>query len=279
VATFIPLAIGWILAGRQGAWRGGTFGLVLLASFLVHLATNLANDYFDHALGADAGDSIGGSRVIQEGRLSPAAIARALVLLYGTASLVAVWLVWSQRLWWIVPLPLFALFSSVFYVAPPVKYGYHGLGELFVGINMGPVMVVGTRWVIAGAPAWDALLVSLPVALMVASILYYQSLPDMETDRAVGKITLAVRLGKGRAFRGFVLFWVLIWQGIVLLVAARVLSWAALASFLGLPLFVRLLGIMRRTEDWVELDRHGHLVRMLYFIAGLGIVAGLLVRP
>ncbi len=48
---------------------------------------------------------------------------------------------------------LFSAFSSYFYVAPPIRYGYHGLGELFVGINMGPVMVAGTYWVVAGAPA------------------------------------------------------------------------------------------------------------------------------
>ena len=42
-----------------------------------------------------------------------------------------------------LPTILFAFFSSLFYVAPPIRYGYHGLGELFVAINMGPIMVDG----------------------------------------------------------------------------------------------------------------------------------------
>ncbi len=71
IATLIPLASGWILAGKQGVWHPWRMMLVLAGAFMVHLATNLANDYFDHAQGSDYGQSIGGSRVIQEGKIAP----------------------------------------------------------------------------------------------------------------------------------------------------------------------------------------------------------------
>ena len=70
IATLIPLFVGWVLA-RNAGFHPGRFFLVVLASFMVHLATNLANDYFDYLEGTDAGESIGGSRVIQEGKLAP----------------------------------------------------------------------------------------------------------------------------------------------------------------------------------------------------------------
>jgi len=58
VATFIPLFIGWSMAVKAtGFMRPGRFLLVLLGSLIVHLITNLANDYFDHVVGTDAGDS------------------------------------------------------------------------------------------------------------------------------------------------------------------------------------------------------------------------------
>jgi 1,4-dihydroxy-2-naphthoate octaprenyltransferase len=61
VATFIPLFIGWALAVKTGSpARPGRFILVFLGSFTVHLLTNLANDYFDHVVGTDAGKAIGG---------------------------------------------------------------------------------------------------------------------------------------------------------------------------------------------------------------------------
>lgn len=275
VATLIPLFVGWVLA-RDAGFQLVRFLLVVLASFMVHLATNLANDYFDYVEGTDSGESIGGSRVIQEGKLSPASLVRAIVGLYVLACLVAFYLMTTLDLFVIFPLVLFAFLSSLFYVAPPVRYGYHGLGELFVGINMGPIMVVGTYWVMAGSPAWKPFYVSIPIGLMVASILYYQSLPDMKTDLDAGKHTLALKLGKRGALLGLVIFFALIYGSIIALVILDVLSWIAGFCLLGIPLFIKLTALIGETGNWVLLDRYGKFVRMLYFINGCAIIGGLL---
>lgn len=274
IATLIPLFMGLALA-RDSGLRPGRFLLVVVACFMVHLATNLANDYFDHLEGTDSGDSIGGSRVIQEGKISPASLLRAIIGLYALACLIAFYLMITLNLLAVFPLVLFAFFSSLFYVAPPVRYGYHGLGEVFVGINMGPIMVVGTYWVIAGHPALVPLYVSIPVGLMVAFILYFQSLPDMSTDLAAGKRTLAVRLGKGGAMAGLVVFSVLIYASIATLVCAGLLSWAAALAALSIPLATKVILAARRVDDWVFLDGYGTYVRMFYFVNGIALIAGL----
>ena len=274
VATLVPLFIGLTLARGSGLHLD-RFVLVVCACFMVHLATNLADDYFDHMVGADSGVSIGGSRVIQEGKLSVPALLRAIVGLYAAACLLAFYLMFTLHLFIIFPLVLFAFLSSLFYVAPPVRYGYHGLGELFVGVNMGPIMVVGTYWVITGQPAWKSLCVSIPVGLMVASILYYQSLPDMATDLAAGKHTLAVKLGRKGSMIGLAVFFALIYASIVLLVLCGILSWIAWLCLLGIPLFLKVVVLLERTDNWVLLDRYGKYVRMLYFINGIVIIAGL----
>ncbi len=277
VATFIPLFIGWSMAVKAtGFMRPGRFLLVLLGSLIVHLITNLANDYFDHVVGTDAGDSIGGSRVIQQGKISPQLMLRVIIALYVIAFAIASVIVFQFGLHLLAIPILFSAFSSYFYVAPPIKYGYHGLGELFVGINMGPVMVAGTYWVVAGAPAIEPLLVSIPVGIMVAAILYYQSLPDMKTDEASGKITLAVRLGRKGALAGLVIFFILVYGSILWLVLAGLLSSWGLASFIGVLLVVKLIRIVARCDDWVLLDLHGKYVRMAYFICGLAIIAGII---
>lgn len=275
IATLIPLTAGAVLAGKQGAFRLAPFLLVLAGSFLVHFATNIANDYFDHLQGTDAGDAIGGSRVLQEGKISPRELLRAIVLLYVMAALIGSYVTWSLKLWALVPFMLVAFFSSLFYVAPPVKYGYHGLGELFVGLNMGPVMVVGANWVLLGRVDWAAFPVSIPIGLMVALILYYQSLPDMDTDRAAGKRTLAVRLGRKGARRGLLVFWGIIYASITVLIVGNYLSSLAWCTLLTLPLLLKLWRIVRTTDDWVELDRYGKYVRIFYFVNGLVIIAAL----
>ena len=234
IATLVPLVIGWILA-RGAGLNAGRFLVIVFASLMVHMATNLANDYFEHKVGTDAGEAIGGSRVIQEGKLTPRAILNAIVILYFLAFAAAFYLMIAYHLFALAPLVLFAFLSSLFYVAEPVRYGYHGLGELFVGINMGPIMVVGTYWVMAGRPDWRALWASVPVGLMVASILYYQSLPDMETDYRAGKRTLAVKLGRKGAYSGLILFFVFIYGSIAVLVLSDVLSPAALLCVAGYP--------------------------------------------
>ncbi|NLT23358.1 MAG: prenyltransferase [Syntrophorhabdus sp.] len=279
VATFIPLIIGWSMAVKTtGAVRPGRFLLVLLGSLIVHLITNLANDYFDHLVGTDAGESIGGSRVIQEGKISPRVMLKVIIGLYAIAFFIAYIIVFHFRLHLLAIPILFSAFSSYFYVAPPIRYGYHGLGELFVGINMGPIMVAGTYWVVAGTPALEPLLVSIPVGIMVASILYYQSLPDMRTDEASGKMTLAVRLGRKGAFRGLIIFFILIYASILSLILMGLLSPWALASIISVLLVVKLMRIVLRTDNWVLLDLHGKYVRMVYFISGLSIIAGIVLR-
>lgn len=159
------------------------------------------------------------------------------------------------RLYGLAPLIIFSFFSSLFYVAPPIRYGYHGLGELFVAVNMGPVMAVGMHWVIADHPSPEAFLISVPVGLMVTSILYYQSLPDMKTDESVGKRTLAVRLGKGPAFAVLILWLAVVYATIVALLISGLLTRLGLLSLLTIPIFFRLVGIVRRTKDWIFLDR------------------------
>jgi 1,4-dihydroxy-2-naphthoate octaprenyltransferase len=276
IATFVPLCIGWFLAIRaESQIRPGRFLLVLAGSLIVHLIANLANDYFEHIAGTDAGEAIGGSRVIQEGKISPQTMLPVIVALYLVALIIALIVVFQFRLYLMVAPILFAAFSSYFYVAPPVRYGYHGLGELFVGINMGPIMVAGTYWVITGHPGWIPLFVSIPVGLMVASILYYQSLPDMETDYKAHKFTLAVRLGQKGAYRVLLLFFFLIYLSIGLLIISGILSWWSLSFLLSFPLILKLTGIIKRTTDWVLLDQYGKYVRMIYFICGLAIIAGI----
>jgi 1,4-dihydroxy-2-naphthoate octaprenyltransferase len=276
VATFIPLSIGWVLAiWQQGQIRPGRFLLVFLGSFMVHLLTNLSNDYFDHLMGTDSGEAIGGSRVIQEGKISPRTMVRVIIGLYTLALVVALIIILGFKLYLLALPILFAGFSSTFYVAPPIRYGYHGLGELFVGINMGPIMVVGTYWVIAGHPDWVPLLISVPVGIMVALILFYQSLPDIKTDEAAGKYTLAVRLGKKGALVGLILFFFLLYLSLSLLIIHGVLSTWGLTFLFTAPIMIKIVRLVMKTENWQLLDQFGSYVRMIYFLTGLAILAGI----
>ena len=277
IATLGPLGLGCVAAVKYtGLVRPGLFALVLAASFLVHMATNMADDLFDHLQGVDAGAGIGGSRVIQEGKISPRALCLALAVLYGLALAAAFVIVrFSGRPVLMWSLIIFAALSSVFYVAPPIKYGHRALGEVMVFINMGLIMTVGTFLALADG-LWDkrVIALSLPVAFMVADILYFQSLPEIELDRSAGKLTLAGRLGPVRAVLLQALWWPVVWLLLVTLWLTGLAAWPVLLALLTLPLHLRSMKALRAAEaDWISLDGRGHLVRKLYLLNSLALIA------
>ncbi len=128
VATLIPLALGAVLAASENDWNLLRWLAVLIASFLVHLNTNLANDYFEYFSGADEGDSIGGSRVLQEGKITLTQIRSFMIIAYAIACLIGIWVLLITRAWWLAGIMIFAFLSSIYYTARPVRYGYHGFG-------------------------------------------------------------------------------------------------------------------------------------------------------
>src|SRR3989304_2409243 len=80
------------------------------------------------------------------------------------------------------------------YTAPPLKFVYRGLGEIAVAIGFGPLMLLGAYVVQAqGALRWEPFVASMPVALLVALILYVNEIPDRRADARAGKRTLPLR--------------------------------------------------------------------------------------
>ncbi|MDR1312229.1 MAG: UbiA family prenyltransferase, partial [Deltaproteobacteria bacterium] len=279
ITTLYPLFLGFIAARNSGGGKPGIliFALILVASFLVHLATNIANDYFEHSGGVDTKKSIGGSRVIQEGKISPGAIKKAIALCYAAAFVMAIAIV--GRNWALWGMVVFAALSSFFYVAPPVKYGHRALGELMVFLNMGVIMTAGTFMALTGGVTGEVIALSLPGAFMVANVLYYQSLPEIETDAEAGKTTLAGLLGKERAALVELLWWPLVWLLVAVLVMCGKLSLPALLCLLAVPVHAVSMRRIWKAGDWLALDSSGWLVKILYVWTGLAVLAGALWDP
>ena len=281
IPVTLALALTFRLQGgvTPGQWR--TYALLLVGCFMGLTIANLANDLFDHILGVDGGDNIGGSRVIQSGLISPRQLSIVLLLLTpATLAVGGVLILGLPRalqpaLW---ALSVFAVGSAVFYVAPPVRYGHRALGEVFVCLNMGFIMVSASSTLLLGRFEPRSLALALPVGLMVAGVLYYQSLPEIETDLAAGKHTLANTLGKESAFLVFRLWWPAVWVLLGNLWAAGLAGWPTVLCLLGAPFYLAACGRIRAVGhgDWLPLDAHGHLVRKCYLISGAALILGVL---
>lgn len=238
-ASSVPIIVASALALVDRAFDPVLVVVMLLASIACHAGANLANDYFDHVKGIDTPVSLGPSKVIQQGLLSPAQVKRGMVVAFAVATALGLFIV-SQSGWPILALALASLGAAVLYTGGPKPLGYVALGELTVFIFMGPVMIGGAYYVMADRITWPVVVASLPVGLLVAAILHANNIRDIPDDTAAGKVTLATKLGRHGANIEFAILTYGAYLALVGLVGLRPELWPVLAAFTTIPVARRL---------------------------------------
>lgn len=200
----LPLLLGQAMAfAALGRFSVGLMYCAGLFGTLVQLVIVFVNDFADRE--TDARNTTfsrfsGGSRVLPEGRIAPAALRRAALLMLALLLLFCGALALAGRPW----APLFALATALLvwaYNHPPLRLAYRGHGELLQGIGIGMVLPLAGYYLQAGSFAgfvWPALV---PLLLLgyVGNIL--TALPDAPSDRASDKRTYPVRRGQWIARR------------------------------------------------------------------------------
>ncbi|MGO9118153.1 MAG: 1,4-dihydroxy-2-naphthoate octaprenyltransferase [Desulfomonilaceae bacterium] len=240
-ASMVPVFIGGILAfSFSGSVAWHLFPLVVICSLLFHSATNVISDYFDFSKGVDRDYTFGGSRVILEGLLSPNQVLIGGVLLFAAGVILGVILV-AYRGLPILLLGFIGLIGGYFYTGRPVAYKYVALGDLLVFTLMGPLMVIGSYFVLTGTYERRVLCVSLPVGFLVTAILHANNLRDIIHDSQARVKTVANVIGlKAAKFEYFALVGGA-YLAVVLMVLAQTLQPLSLIVFLSFPLALRTL--------------------------------------
>ena len=201
--TFFAAAIGGLLAASSGNAQFFPWLLAALGLLLAHASNNMMNDYFDLESGVDTPDyarALYAPHPILSGWVSKRELLGAILLVNAIDVAIALYLTWLRG--WPVPVFAFAgLFLSVFYVAPPLRFKHHGLGEPSVFLIWGPLMIAGSYFVTAGAlPGW-VWAASVPYGILVTSVLFGKHIDKCAVDEAKGIHTLPVLLGAERARR------------------------------------------------------------------------------
>ncbi len=244
-ATLIPVAIGLAIAAANGLFDPLTALLTVIGAAAVHLGLNVANDVFDSRLGADDANVnptqfSGGSRVIQYGLVSMGGMQRMSLVFYGVAVAVGLILLALRPSPALLAIGIAGIILSVGYTAPPLKLVYRGLGEITTAIGFGPLMLLGAYVVQSGGSIEPAAVVaSLPVAILVALILYVNEVPDRPGDARAGKRTLVVRLPQRTVITIYDAAAAAAFAIIVAGVLLRLLPLPALLALLAIPLAMR----------------------------------------
>jgi 1,4-dihydroxy-2-naphthoate octaprenyltransferase len=209
----------------------------LLGALLIQIGTNFANDVFDFKKGADTAERLGPLRVTQAGLLSPGQMTTGMIVAFGLAALIGVYLIIVGG-WPIVVIGILSILSGIAYTGGPFPLGYNGLGDLFVFIFFGLVAVCGTYYVQAGVVSPAAVWAAVPIGLLATAVLVVNNLRDIETDRVAGKKTLAVRFGRQGAQLEYLLLIIGAYLTPLLAWLVGGASWGMLAAWLSLPLAI-----------------------------------------
>jgi 1,4-dihydroxy-2-naphthoate octaprenyltransferase len=171
--------------------------------------------------------------------------------------------------WRLVLLGAACILAGVLYTGGPRPYGYIGLGEPFAFVFFGLIPALGTFYVQALRLSMLAVLAGIATGLFAVAILALNNLRDIESDRAAGKRTLAVRLGRRRirVLIGSALAGTFVIP--VLALALGGAGWPVLLPLVALPLAARPLRLFASTEG-------APLVRALKAAAQLELVWALL---
>lgn len=198
----LPVSVAGVILAMGLAAMDGGYSLVpaflcLLFAVLAQVASNFANEYYDFRDGLDRKGREGPRRGVTEGDISPQAMKRATYMTLLLACAVGCTLIYYGG-WWLVAVGVFIAVGVIAYSAGPYPLSRHALGEVAVIFFFGIVPVNFTYYLMTLDWSPFVMLSSLSAGIMGANVLIVNNYRDCDDDRAVGKITLAVKLGRKR---------------------------------------------------------------------------------
>ena len=259
----LPLAIsGWMvglsIAANASELDLTVAGLTLLTAVLLQILSNLANDYGDASSGVDA-HRTGEARMVSSGKITAAAMKRAMIIFSVLAFLSGSYLLYSAFPEdWVTALiflgiGLIGIVAAIKYTVGKNPYGYAGFGDVFVFVFFGIVLVFGTYYLQTQTLSWEVLLPASSLGLFSVGVLNVNNIRDIESDKASGKYSIPVRLGRERAVIYHI---ILLIFGILASLTYTVLNFTNWLQFLFIVVVVLLIKNIKavKSKPSAELD-------------------------
>ena len=178
---------------------------------------------------------------------------RATVGVFVGAVIVGSYLIYRGG-WPVLAIGVTSIATAIWYTAGSYSLASLGLADLAVFVFFGPVAVGGTYYVQALTCPVEVLVAGAGPGLFSVGILLVNNVRDVADDRAAGKRTLVVRLGRSVGVR---LYAVCLAAAVVL--PAALVAWTGqkywtLSTLVLLPLLLRPVRTMSRTDNAERLN-------------------------
>jgi len=246
IAVCLGLAISW---SQNQTIDIINASLTFAGVIALHASVDLLNDYWDFKRRIDTETKrtkfSGGTGVLPEGLLQPAEVYRAGMAFLILGAIIGGYFIFFNGVT-IAIILAFAIISIYFYSTKIVN---SGLGEVFVAIK-GTMIVLGTYFVQTSQIVIEPILGGMILGVLSSMVLFVNSFPDFEADRAGGRKSLVIMLGKKRATSALWIFPIVVYGIIISGVITKTLPILSLITLLSIPLLIKSgLGLKRSFDD------------------------------
>lgn len=283
IASTVPMLTAVTLAYVDAAsFSIGWFLLTLIGIYAVEVGKNAVNEVVDWRSGADRFVSpenltpfSGGKKTITGGLLSENEVIIIAIASFTVAALIGI-LIWVFRTWHAFWIAAIGGLLAIGYSMWPLSLAYRGFGEVTVGFTFGPLLMLGTYVVQTGQLSLRPILISIPLGILIAAVLWINEFPDFEADLHANKRNLVVRMGRGKARTVFAILMALAEISIVGLAVYFRSPWLLLGLIGGLEAYRATKVCWSFYEATAQLIPANAGTIKTYILTGLGLILGLL---
>jgi len=243
VYTLPITVLSWIVVFVYSLKHGGNaiFGILsFIGISLVHMATNLIDDYFDYRVlvnNEKCQKQTKGFKCayLKNNQATVAELRNVIIFFLMAAAVIGLFLFFAAG----KSVALLAFLGLIIALTYP-KLSQNGLGEIAVITAYGPLLFEGVFYVMCGYFSKEVLIISFACALLTNTILYTHMLMDFDADCLSHKKTLCLLLKTKSNALNFGLFFYITAFIITGLLAVITHNYAYFLTWLTIPMIVEL---------------------------------------
>lgn len=280
-ASLVPMGVAGLITIHDQIFNLSYFLLAVVGVFSLQTAANLINEYYDYKRGAEEKKQAGQSMVIKQALLSPKEVMLGAIITLVIGILIGLFFVINTGILVLI-IGIGGVLVVITYTAGPFPLAYNGLGEIAVGLFMGPAILIGTYFIMNPAMDYGRMislfLISTPFMVLVAAILHANNIRDIDADRSVNKKTLAVRLGLEFARKEYAFLIGFAYISQLILIIVGYIPVGTLLSFITLIQARKLIHIFNTETDPLKLHPAQGQTAQLYGRFGLLVIVGWIIQ-
>ena len=250
--SMVLVPLGTSIAAYEGFFNLLHFVLALAGLVVLHTSVNVLNEYYDYRSGLDfntiATPFSGGSKVLVMGLLNPKSVYRLGVFCLAIGTVIGAYFLIVTG-WLLLPIVVLGFIAVYFYTTKLAKMM---LGELFAGLGLGALPILGAYLVQTGFYSTAAIATSIVPGILTFNLLLLNEFPDVDADRKAGRKNIVIALGRKKAAKVYSALAVLAFIWLALSMIMGYMPVTCMLAFLALPFVAKAVKITLRSYDEVD---------------------------